>query len=242
VLEAHDISRSFGGIRANRGITLSIGAGEIRGLIGPNGAGKTTFVNVVTGIYRPTAGSVRLNGTDITGWAPMRISRAGMVRTFQTPKLFATMTVEENLMVPAVARRNVFARRAVEGAADRAEELLALTRLDRRRQLPAKALSGGEQALLQVASGFMVADLACYVLDEPFAGINPVLKDRVIELLIHENRTRGVALLVISHEMDTVRKLCPRVSVLAEGQLLTEGTMDEVVADPRVIAAYLGRS
>ena len=242
VLEAVDIARHFGGIKANQGITVRVARGEIRGLIGPNGAGKTTLANVLTGVYPPHSGVVRLNGEDITGWSPMRISRKGMLRTFQTPKLFGTMSVQENLMIPAVARRSVLSRQGARGAAERAAELLALTRLDRLRDMLAKQLSGGEQALLQIATGFMVEDLACYVLDEPFAGINPILKERIIELILHENRSRAIGFLVISHEMATVRKLCPLVSVLAEGRLLTEGTMDEIANDPAVIAAYLGRT
>jgi branched-chain amino acid transport system ATP-binding protein len=121
------------------------------------------------------------------------------------------------------------------------DHLLELTRLDRLRNMTARSLSGGEQALLQVATGFMVEDLRCYLLDEPFAGINPVLKERVVELIKHENQTRGITFLVISHEMTTVRELCSRVTVLAEGRVLTEGTMDEVASDPAVITAYLGK-
>jgi len=242
LLEAIDVSRTFGGVRANQGITLRIARGEIRGLIGPNGAGKTTLTNVLSGIYPPQAGDVRLNGQSLVGLTPMQISRKGMLRTFQTPKLFGSMTVEENLLIPSLARSPLFGRSDQQRAKARANELLALTRLDRLRGLTARSLSGGEQALLQVATGFMVEDLRCYLLDEPFAGINPVLKERVIELIQHENRDRGITFLVISHEMATVRQLCARVSVLAEGKLLTEGTMDEIAANPAVITAYLGRA
>jgi branched-chain amino acid transport system ATP-binding protein len=241
LLEAVDISRTFGGVRANQGITLRVAPGEIRGLIGPNGAGKTTLTNVLSGIYPPQSGDVRLGGESLIGLTPMQISRKGMLRTFQTPKLFGTMTVEENLLLPSLARRPLLSRAVALRAQQRADELLELTRLGRIRRLAARSLSGGEQALLQVATGFMVEDLRCYLLDEPFAGINPVLKERVIELIQYENRTRGITFLVISHEMATVRQLCARVSVLAEGRLLTEGTMDEVASDPAVITAYLGK-
>lgn len=241
LLEAVDVSRAFGGVRANQGITLRLERGEIRGLIGPNGAGKTTLTNVLSGIYPPQSGDVRLDGASLVGLTPMQISRRGLLRTFQTPKLFGSMTVEDNLLLPALARSPLLGRSHQQRARERAEELLALTRLGRLRRLTARSLSGGEQALLQVATGFMVNDLRCYLLDEPFAGINPVLKERIIELIRHENRTRGTTFLVISHEMATVRQLCARVSVLAEGRLLTEGTMDEISADPAVISAYLGK-
>src|SRR5207245_1468784 len=110
MLEALDVSRTFGGVRANQGITLRVARGEIRGLIGPNGAGKTTLTNVVSGIYPPQSGEVRLDGRSLSGLSPMQISRRGMLRTFQTPKLFGSMTVEENLLIPALARSPLFGR------------------------------------------------------------------------------------------------------------------------------------
>jgi branched-chain amino acid transport system ATP-binding protein len=241
ILEACGVSRRFGGVRANEGVSIALARGEIRGLIGPNGAGKTTLVNVLTGIYPPDAGTVHLDGEDITGLSATRISRRGMLRTFQTAKLFGSMTVVENLMVPTVARRGLFARGRAQRDAARANHLLALTQLEKHRDLKAQALSGGEQALLQTAVGLMVDDIKCYVMDEPFAGINPVLKERIVDLIRYENRERGTTFLIISHEMATLRLLCERVTVLAEGSVLFEGTMDEVTAHPQVIAAYLGR-
>lgn len=242
MLEAVGVTKRFGGLVANRGITLRVRSAEIRGLIGPNGAGKTTLTNVISGVYPPTTGDVRLDGESLIGLRPFQISLRGMLRTFQVPKLFGNMSVIENLMVPHLARSPWLARRRVRNGQERAQQLLELTRLRSLQHMPAKKLSGGEQALLQVAVGFMVEDLKCYLLDEPFAGINPILKERIIDLILYENKERGTTFLVISHEMATVRQLCSVVSVLADGQILTEGTMDEISANERVINAYLGKT
>jgi ABC-type branched-subunit amino acid transport system ATPase component len=241
MLETEDVSRSFGGVKANVGITLRLREGEIRGLIGPNGAGKTTLLNGVTGVYPPDSGTILLDGRAVNGLSPMQISRLGMLRTFQVPKLFASMTIRENLMVPVLARNFLLAGARARRAQEQADHLLELTSLQTKQTALAKTLSGGEQQLVQVAVGFMVDDLKCYLLDEPFAGVNPVLTDRIVQLVLHENRSRGVTFLVISHEMGTIRALCPYVTVLADGRVLTEGTMDEVVAHPDVIDAYLGK-
>jgi branched-chain amino acid transport system ATP-binding protein len=242
MLEAAEVTKRFGGLLANRGITLKVRSGEIRGLIGPNGAGKTTLTNVISGVYAPTSGDVKLQGQSLLGLSPFQISMLGMLRTFQIPKLFGNMSVVENLMVPYLARSPLFAWRRTRYAEERARQLLELTRLSSLRDIPAKKLSGGEQVLLQVAVGFMVENLKCYLLDEPFAGINPVLRERVIDLVLHENNERGTTFLVISHEMTVVRQVCSVVSVLADGQILTEGTMDEISANPQVINAYLGKA
>jgi branched-chain amino acid transport system ATP-binding protein len=239
VLEARNVSHRFGGVWANRDVSLTLDHGEIRGLIGPNGAGKTTFLNLLTGIYAPVSGSVWLETMDITGKTPSQIARRGLVRTFQTPKLFPSMTVLENLSVPTLAAHPWRPRGAASSDGQRAEELLELTRLEGHRDERAQNLSGGQQMLLQIAVGLMVPGLKCYVMDEPFAGINPVLKDRVFEVITHQNRHRDIAFLIVSHEMAEIRRLCSRVSVLVEGHVFREGTMDEIVEDPGVVEAYL---
>jgi branched-chain amino acid transport system ATP-binding protein len=238
LLETRGLTRRFGGFVANDNVSITLEEGEIRGLIGPNGAGKTTLVNLITGVLPPSAGEVTLGGTSLLGLAPHEIARRGLLRSFQVARLFGNLSVRDNLLVPYLARGS--------GARDegetRAQGFLAMTKLERLAEAPAKSLSGGQRALLQVACGFMVPELKCYVLDEPFAGINPVIKDTIIDLILHEKAARKITFLVVSHEMAVVRRLCAKVTVLIEGRVLVEGPLDEVAANPRVIAAYLGKA
>ena len=237
LLQAQGVTKRYGGLVANNDVTLAIEPGEIRGLIGPNGAGKTTLVNLITGVEVPDAGEIRLQGQSLLGLAPHQVARRGLLRSFQVTRLFGNLTVQENLLTPFLAQGGRYA----DGAAQ-AETLLALTTLDRLRDQPAKGLSGGQRALLQVACGFMLPRLACYVLDEPFAGINPVIKDAIIELIVEANRSRGLTFLVVSHEMTVMRRLCHRITVMMEGRIAVEGTLDEVARAPEVIAGYLGKA
>jgi branched-chain amino acid transport system ATP-binding protein len=237
LLETRNLVKRFGGLLATGGVDLAVEPGEIRGLIGPNGAGKTTLVNLIAGLYPPDGGDIRLAGQSLAGLKPHEIARRGLVRSFQVSKLFGNMSLRENLLLPALAQ---------SGDADftaaqvRATRFLDLTRLTPLADAPAKTLSGGQRALLQVAAGFMAPGLKCYVLDEPFAGINPTIKDAIIELIEQENR-RGITFIIVSHEMAIVRRLCRRVTVLVEGRVAAEGTLDEVAARSDVLAAYLGR-
>jgi branched-chain amino acid transport system ATP-binding protein len=238
LLEAKGLVKRFGGLIATDNVAFAVAPGEIRGLIGPNGAGKTTLVNLLTGVYSPDAGEIRLKSESLVGLKPHEVARKGLLRSFQVSRLFGNLSVRENLLLPFLAHR----RGGVSDGIARAREFLALTKLDRLADAPAKSLSGGQRALLQVACGFMVPDLACYVLDEPFAGINPVIKDSIVDLILHENRSRGVTFIVVSHEMAVVRRLCVKVTVLVEGRVAAEGTLDEVAARPEVITAYLGKA
>ena len=240
LLETHGLTKRFGGLVATDDVSLRIAAGEIRGLIGPNGAGKTTLVNLITGIYPPSSGDIRLAGESLVGLAQHAVARRGLLRTFQVCRIFGNLSVFENLLLPYLARGRAALAEIAEGTA-RARELLEVTNLARLAGSPAKELSGGQRALLQVACGFMVPELTCYVLDEPFAGINPVIKDSIIELILHANRSRGTTFVVVSHEMAIMRRLCHAISVLMEGRIVSEGTLDEVVAREEVISAYLGK-
>jgi branched-chain amino acid transport system ATP-binding protein len=239
LLEAEGLTKRYGGLVANNAVAMSMEAGEIRGLIGPNGAGKTTFVNLLTGLETPDAGSVRLGGADITGLTPNRIATQGLVRTFQVARVFANLSVRENLLVPFLAAGSPGG--VPEGQA-RAAELLAVATLEPLADEPAGVLSGGQRMLLQACAGFMIPSVRLYVLDEPFAGINPVVKDTLIGLIQRENTAKGRAFLIVSHEMALVRRLCPRVTVMIQGRVAAEGTLDEVARLPEVIAAYLGRA
>jgi branched-chain amino acid transport system ATP-binding protein len=239
VLVADGLTKRYGGLVANEAVGMTLLPGEIRGLIGPNGAGKTTFVNLVTGIEAPDAGSVRLGEVAITGLSPHRIAERGLVRSFQHARAFPGLTVRENLIVPYMA--SPATSDAAAGMA-RADELLRLATLTPLADHPAGALSGGQRMLLMACAGFMIPGIKVYVLDEPFAGINPVVKDTLIELILHENATNGVTFLIVSHEMEIVRRLCPKVTVMIQGRVAAEGSLDEVAQREDVITAYLGRT
>jgi branched-chain amino acid transport system ATP-binding protein len=239
LLETRDLTKRFGGLTANDGVSIAVAAGEIRGLIGPNGAGKTTLANLITGIYPPSSGEIRLDGRSLVGLRPNQIAQQGLLRTFQVCRIFGNLTVRENLRLPYLAAPHGGGH--AEGLR-LVEEYLALTTLARLADEPAKRLSGGQRALLQVACGFVVPGLKCYVLDEPFAGINPVIKDAIIDLILAANRARGITFVIVSHEMAVMRRLCHKVTVLIDGRVVTEGTLDEVAARQEVISAYLGKA
>jgi branched-chain amino acid transport system ATP-binding protein len=236
-LETLGLRKRFGGLLATDDVSLRVGRGEIRGLIGPNGAGKTTLVNLVTGLHAPDAGEVKLAGQSLRGRGMHEIARLGLVRSFQVTRLFGNMTVGENLMTSFLARRS---RDSGDGV-ELTERMIALTKLGHLAETQAKKLSGGQRALLQMACGFMVPG-SCYVLDEPFAGINPVIKDAIIDMVIDVNRRHGATFLVVSHEMAIVRRLCSQVTVMMEGRVAAQGTLDEVARLPEVIAGYLGKA
>jgi branched-chain amino acid transport system ATP-binding protein len=236
-LEAIGLNKRFGGLQAANDVTLAVEQGEIRGLIGPNGAGKTTLVNLVTGVYQADSGEVKLAGRSLSGRAMHEIARLGLVRSFQVTRLFGSLTVAENL------RTAFLARRPTDGTDGEAQiaRMLDLTTLRPLAGTPAKKLSGGQRALLQMGCGFMVPG-SCYVLDEPFSGINPVIKDAIIDMIVDVNRRHGATFLIVSHEMTIVRRLCPTVTVMMEGRVAAHGSLDEVARLPEVIAGYLGKA
>lgn len=240
ILQTRGLTKRFGGLVAVDNVDVTLTAGEIRGLIGPNGSGKTTLINLVSGVYLPTQGAVSFHGENIVGLRPNHIAMKGLLRTFQVPKLFGNMTVMENMLIPHFARSHPISGGDRRKAVARAEELLTLTDLFHLKDEPAKHLSGGQQALVQIARGFMIDSLSLCLLDEPFAGVNPVIKETITDLILRKNQDEGVTFLVVSHEMAQIRRLCHRVSMMAEGAVIAEGTMEEVAADERVIRAYLG--
>ncbi|MBV8765396.1 MAG: ATP-binding cassette domain-containing protein [Hyphomicrobiales bacterium] len=240
ILEARRLSKRFGGFLANDAIDLSVEAGEIRGIIGPNGAGKSTLVNLITGVHQPSAGDVLLAGESLVGRKPHEIARKGLVRSFQVSRVFGNLSVVENLLASHLA--DVRTRKTHGQGFAKATRLLELTGLIRLADAPAKTLSGGQRVLLQAAAGFMMPSLTCYLLDEPFAGVNPVIKDQLIALIEEESRARGVTFVIVSHEMAVMRRLCRKITVLIEGRVVVEGSLDEVAARADVVAAYLGKS
>jgi len=239
LLETKDLAKRFGGLAAVDGVSFAVAPGEIRGVIGPNGAGKTTLLNLISGVYPPTGGEIRLDGEPLAGLAPHQLARKGLIRSFQVARLFGNMSVLDNLMVPYLAARQ---GGGAASAAEEAARLLELTRLAPLARSPAKAPSGGQRALLQIAAGFMAPQLRCYLLDEPFAGVNPAIKDSIVDLIEAHNRERRTTFIIVSHEMALVRRLCPRVTVMIEGRVGAEGALDEVAGKDEVIGAYLGKA
>ena len=241
LLETRGLTKRFGGLVAVDGLALSLCRGEIRGVIGPNGSGKTTTVNLLSGLYRADAGEIRLRGERIDRLRPHEITARGVARTFQTPKLFGSMTVLENVLLPALAGAGREGHRPMAEIRARARRLLDFVTLDGHRHASAKELSGGQSMLLQIARGLMVHPIHLFLMDEPFAGVHPTIKDTIIETILRMNREEGVTFLIVSHEMATLRRLCRRVSVMHEGKLIAEGSFEEIANHAVVLEAYLGR-
>ena len=240
-IETRGLTKRFGGLVAVNDLSIAVPPGQIRGLIGPNGSGKTTAVNVLSGLYRPDAGEIHLCGRRTDRLRPHEIAACGVARTFQISKLFGSMTVLENVLVPALAARDRGARRSSAAVLDRARGLLDFVTLDGMRHSLAKELSGGQSMLLQIARGLMVRPIHLFLMDEPFAGVHPTIKDTIMETILRMNREEGVTFLIVSHEMTTLRRLAPRVSVMHEGRLIAEGTFEEIASHAAVLEAYLGR-
>ena len=249
ILEVDELTKSFGGVTAVKDATLSVARRTITGLIGPNGAGKTTLFNLITGFLTPTSGTIRFQGERIDGLPPHRIFRKGIVRTFQIPHELKTMTVLENLMLVPTNQAGeqiwnpwLFGFRVAREERrhyDKAMEVLEFVDLAPLRDEYAANLSGGQKKLLELARTLM-ADPTMILLDEPGAGVNRVLMQKLvgqIEVLCHD---LGITIFIIEHDMDLVTRLCNPVIVMSEGRKLAEGTPDEVKADERVLEAYLG--
>jgi len=253
LLEVDGVTKRFGGLSALNDLSFEVGEGEIVSVIGPNGAGKSTVFNVITGLYPPDEGDVRLRGQSIVGLSPNRITRAGIARTFQTVHLFPNMTVLENAMVGQHSRskagvfgailRTPAVRREEEAIRERARECLDFfgSRLAGYRQdQPAFALSYANRRRLEMARA-LATDPTMMLLDEPTAGMNP---SETLELRDHIVRMRdelGLTVLVIEHDMRVVKGVSDRVVACDYGRKLAEGTYDHVANDEQVIEAYLGR-
>jgi ABC-type branched-subunit amino acid transport system ATPase component len=236
LLEARDIAKSFGGLQALSGCCISVEQGSIVGLIGPNGSGKTTLFNVVTGFERADAGSVLLDGREITNAAPGRIGALGVGRTFQLTRVFGRLTVLENLMV---GRAGVPRSRHRELYSDaRCLDLLDFVGLADSARIPAGELSYGQRKLVELAM-VLAQEPRVILLDEPAGGINPLLIGQMGER-IRELNQRGVTFLVVEHNMEFVMGLCEVVWVMERGAVIAHGEPEQVRSDPRVLDAYLG--
>jgi branched-chain amino acid transport system ATP-binding protein len=248
VLSLRGLTRDFGPFRAVDGVSLDIRRGSITGLIGPNGAGKTTLFNMVAGSLKPTAGTVTLDGQDITGMPPEALFARGLARTFQIPRPFRRMSVLENVLLPpggqtgetvigALFRRGQVAAEEAR-LMEKAREVLDFVTLSHLADQPAGKVSGGQMKLLELARALM-GDPKVILLDEPAAGVNPSLT-RILVDRIEELNRRGVTFVVIEHDMDFVMRHCDPVIALAEGRVMFEGTADEARANPDLLDAYLG--
>jgi len=236
LLELEGVSRRFGGLRAVNAVTLAVPAGEIVGVIGPNGAGKTTLVNVITGVHPASSGSVRFAGRDITRVRPWQAARLGIARTFQVVQPFPEMTVLEN-----VAAAAMFAGAARYGAqADReALERLRFVGLEEAAARPAASLTLAMRKRLELAKSLAMRP-KLLLLDEVNAGLNSTEVQHALAL-IRAISAGGVTVLIIEHLMKVVLSLCTRIVVLHHGELIAQGPPEQIVKDPRVVQAYLGR-
>jgi len=233
-LRATAVSRSFEGVHALREVSLELERNEVVGLIGPNGAGKTTLVNVMTGFDRPTAGTVELEGRDVTRWSPHRRGRAGLARTFQGSHSFGNLSVRENVEVSALGVGASPGR-----ARRRAGELLELLGLSDRAHAPASVLPHGDERKLEVARALAI-DPRFVLMDEPAAGLPEAEIPDFASVLRSVRDDRGAGILLIDHNMALVMAVCDRIHVLDQGRTLVEGAPDEVRGNLDVAAAYLG--
>lgn len=251
LLEVKEVSKKFGGVTALSAMSLSVNEREIVGLIGPNGAGKTSFFNAITGLLRADSGEISLGGDkSLNGLSSNRILEAGVARTFQNLRLFKNMSAIENIAIGFHTRMHttlidaVFdtprSRREEERAFVRAVELLNFIGLKHMGDELAGNLSYGGQKRLEIARA-LASEPRILLLDEPVAGMNPSEKDEIAEL-VRRIRARGIAVLVIEHDMRFVMPLSDRVVVMDEGAKIAEGRPDQVRSDKRVIEAYLGQS
>lgn len=248
-LAIENIGIGFGGLTALDGVSFSVRDGEIFAVIGPNGAGKTTLFNVVSGLYMPSSGRVRVGNDDVTGLAPHLLARRGLSRTFQNLQIFFRMTAAENVMVGRHLheRRDVVAHllalpsvwRQNRATREKAEELLAFVGLSAFADRPAGELPYGALKKLEIARA-MAAEPKLLLLDEPAAGCNPV-ETQEVDGVIQKISKTGISVVLVEHDMKLVMKISDRIHVLNQGRTLAEGSAAEVRSNPAVIEAYLGR-
>ena len=249
ILIADGVHRSFGGVRAVDVEHMEVERGSVVALIGPNGAGKTTFFNVLTGFERADCGTWRFEGHDVSGQAAYAAARVGMVRTFQTARVFPRLSVLDNIRQAAKDQKGEHLRSALfpwvwrrqEAAlGERAAELGRWVGLGDKLEDRAGTLSGGQRKLLELARGVMAAP-RLLMLDEPMAGVNPALRQLLLDK-IRELPGEGITVLFVEHDMDVVSAISDVVVCMAEGRIIASGTAGQVASDPRVIDAYLGGS
>ncbi len=234
MLQVKQLYKRFGGLQALEDVSVSFGQREFIGLIGPNGSGKTTLLNCICGLYAPDSGRIRYDETIISGMRPHRIFKLGIGRTFQISKVFNRLTVMDNLKIPALTEGKL-SRRLIS---ERAIDILKSIRMENLRNAPAGSLSGGQKKLLEIGM-IMMIDPAYLLLDEPFGGVHPELKSQ-LEAYLSQLHSSGKTVILVSHEIPSLFRLCKRLVVLDHGVLIMEGDPETVRKDERVIHAYLG--
>ena len=242
LLDVRNISKAFGGVIANKNVSLKVEKGQIAGLIGPNGSGKTTMFNSIVGYHPIDAGEIWFNGREISRLRVGAIARMGLLRTFQQTRIYGKMTCMENMLISLPDRSSGFAsllRSRHSAGVRRARELLDFVGLYSKRYLYAGDLSFGQQKLLEFAMA-LINEPEMLLLDEPTAGINPTLINGLIDRLKRANKELGITLLVIEHNMRVIMNLADHIYCLAHGEMLAEGSPEDIRNDPRVIDAYLG--
>ena len=242
ILEVKQVYKYFGGVKANEDISLSVEQGSIVGLIGPNGSGKTTLFNSIVGTHPIDKGSIKFDGKEVSELPVPIVAKLGLLRTFQQTRVYGKLNCIENMLISNKSQEkgllSVFSKIPPE-LTDKAENLLKFVGLYQKRKLRAGDLSFGQQKLLELAMALM-NEPKMLLLDEPTAGINPTLINGIIDRLITVNKDYGITLLVIEHNMKVIMNLAQRVFCLAHGQMLANGTPDEIKNNKRVIDAYLG--
>jgi ABC-type branched-subunit amino acid transport system ATPase component len=254
LLQLDNISKSFGGLQCISHLDIDVREGEVVSVIGPNGAGKTTLFNLITGMYRPDAGDIRLDGESIVGLAPHKITNRGVARTFQTLRLFLNMSVKDNVMAATYGRTHASllesilrlprARREERESNELAQEKLSFfgqRLMGYRWNQPAYSLSYANRRRLEIARATATKP-RILLLDEPAAGMNPVETHEITELIGELRKDGGYTILVIEHDMHVVEGISDRVIALDHGEKIAEGTYEQVATNPRVVEAYLGTS
>ena len=242
ILEVTTVSKSFGGVKANVNISISVEQGSIVGLIGPNGSGKTTLFNSIVGTHPIDKGSINFDGKEVSELPVPVVAKLGLLRTFQQTRIYGKLNCTENMLISNKSQEkgllSVFSKIPPE-LTDKSENLLKFVGLYQKRKLRAGDLSFGQQKLLELAMALM-NEPKMLLLDEPTAGINPILINGIIDRLIKVNKEFGITLLVIEHNMRVIMQLAQKIFCLAHGEMLAEGTPEQIKNDKRVIDAYLG--